>query len=95
MNVDELLTGARDVMTVKRVYGEPIAGNAYAVEHPAERALPRSLGEAAERLKGSTAARALFGDTFVEHYAATRIWEQREANKAITDWQLARYFEII
>ncbi|HLE88765.1 MAG TPA: sporulation protein [Candidatus Limnocylindria bacterium] len=24
MNVDELLTGARDVMTVKRVYGEPI-----------------------------------------------------------------------
>jgi uncharacterized spore protein YtfJ len=24
MNVDELLSGARDVMTVKRVYGEPI-----------------------------------------------------------------------
>ena len=33
--------------------GEPIQGNAYAVEHPKERALPRSLGEAAERLKGS------------------------------------------
>ena len=38
--------------------GEPIQGNAYAVEHPKERALPRSLGEAAERLKGSQAARA-------------------------------------
>jgi glutamine synthetase len=75
--------------------GEPIAGNAYAVEHPRERALPRSLGEAAERLKASQAARALFGDVFVDHYAATREWEQREANKAITDWQLARYFEII
>src|SRR3954466_7299779 len=75
--------------------GEPIEGNAYAVEHPKERALPRSLGEAAERLKGSQAARDLFGDTFVEHYAATREWEEREARKAITDWQLARYFEII
>jgi len=75
--------------------GEPIQGNAYAVEHPKERALPRSLGEAAERLKGSAAARELFGDTFVEHYAATREWEEREARKAITDWQLARYFEII
>ena len=75
--------------------GEPIAGNAYAVEHPKERALPRSLGEAAERLKASKAARALFGDTFVDHYAATREWEEREARKAITDWQLARYFEII
>jgi glutamine synthetase len=75
--------------------GEPIDGNAYAVEHPRERALPRSLGEAAERLKASQAARTLFGDVFVDHYAATREWEQREANKAITDWQLARYFEII
>jgi glutamine synthetase len=31
----------------------------------------------------------------VDHYAATREWEEREARKAITDWQLARYFEII
>jgi glutamine synthetase len=37
----------------------------------------------------------LFGEAFVEHYAATRDWEQREYNKAITDWQHARYFEII
>jgi glutamine synthetase len=31
----------------------------------------------------------------VAHYAASRDWEQREADKAITDWQLQRYFEII
>ena len=43
----------------------------------------------------SKAARALFGDAFVEHYAATREWEEREFRKAITDWELARYFEII
>jgi glutamine synthetase len=24
-----------------------------------------------------------------------REWEEREARKAVTDWQLARYFEII
>jgi glutamine synthetase len=75
--------------------GDPLPGNAYAVRHPPERALPRSLGEAAERLKTSPAARALFGDAFVDHYVATRDWEEREARKAVTDWQLARYFEII
>ena len=41
------------------------------------------------------AARDLFGDAFVEHYAATRDWEEREFRKAVTDWELARYFEII
>ena len=57
--------------------------------------LPRTLWEAAQRLRGSQAARELFGDEFVDHYAATREWEEREARKAVTDWQLARYFEII
>jgi glutamine synthetase len=75
--------------------GDPVQGNAYEVKHAPERALPRSLGEAAARLRASAAARALFGQTFVDHYAATREWEEREARKAITDWQLARYFEII
>jgi glutamine synthetase len=73
---------------------EAIVGSSYDQE-PAERALPSTLWEAAQRLKGSEAARALFGSEFVEHYAATREWEEREARKAITDWQLARYFEII
>ena len=49
----------------------------------------RHLYEAAERLAASKAARALFGDAFVEHYAATRQWEEREFRKAITDWELA------
>ena len=59
------------------------------------RALPRTLWEAAQRLKASKAAARLFGDAFVEHFAATREWEEREFRKAITDWELARYFEII
>ena len=73
----------------------PIEGNAYEKSSPKRLALPRTLMEAAGRLRGSKAARALFGDAFVEHYAASREWEAREARKAITDWQLARYFEII
>jgi glutamine synthetase len=73
----------------------PVEGNAYAAETAPERALPQTLWEAAQRLKASRAARDLFGDAFVDHYAATREWEEREARKAITDWQLARYFEII
>ena len=73
----------------------PVEGSAYAHAWPEKRQLPRSLWEAAQRLKGSKAARTLFGDAFVEHYAATREWEEREFRKAITDWELARYFEII
>ncbi|MEH6403421.1 MAG: glutamine synthetase family protein [Sneathiella sp.] len=74
---------------------EGIVGSAYEKEFPEELALPRSLGEAAARLKKSEAARSLFGDAFVDHYAITRDWEEREFRKAITDWELQRYFEII
>lgn len=73
----------------------PVEGNAYEREHAPHRRLPATLYEAAERLAASKAARALFGDEFIEHYAATRRWEEREFRKAITDWELARYFEII
>jgi glutamine synthetase len=72
-----------------------IEGNAYEQRFPPERALPRTLTEAAARLKASTPARQLFGEDFVDHYAATRDWEEREFRRAITDWEMARYFEII
>lgn len=74
---------------------EPISGNAYDRKLPAKRQLPRTLSEAAERLAHSKAAQALFGAPFVEHFAATRQWEEREFRRAVTDWELARYFEII
>ena len=73
----------------------PVVGNAYSRQFPAKRQLPRTLTDAAERLTKSKAARELFGDAFVEHYAAHREWEEREYRKAVTDWELARYFEII
>ena len=73
----------------------PIVGNAYDREHPPERRLPGTLWDAAERLSASAPARNLFGDAFVEHHAATRQWEEREFRRAVTDWELRRYFEII
>jgi glutamine synthetase len=40
-------------------------------------------------------ARAIFGDAFVEHFAATREWEEQKCRRHVSDWDLARYFEII
>jgi glutamine synthetase len=79
-----------------RIEPDPmVEGNAYEKKFPAQRSLPRTLTEASEWLAKSKAGRALFGDAFVEHYAASREWEDREFRRAITDWELARYFEII
>ncbi|MFN8608884.1 MAG: glutamine synthetase [Vulcanimicrobiota bacterium] len=75
--------------------GSPIQGNAYTQQQSAELELPHTLWDAAQRLKGSQRARSLFGDAFVDHFAATREWEERELRKTITDWELRRYFEII
>ncbi len=74
---------------------EPLNGNAYEQSIPPERSLPATLWDAAQAFKASDAARAIFGDTFVDHFASSREWEEREFRKAITDWELKRYFEII
>ncbi len=73
----------------------PVAGNAYESSFPKRLKLPATLWDAAQRLKASKPARALFGDAFVGHFAATREWEERQFRKHITDWELERYFEII
>ena len=57
--------------------------------------LPRNLADATRLFRESALARKWFGNEFVEHYAATREWEVRQYEKAVTDWELARYFESI
>jgi len=74
---------------------EPTRGNAYGARFRKAQQLPRTLGEAAIRLRQSKVARELFGDRFVQHYAYTREWEEQQQLAAVTDWQLQRYFEII
>jgi glutamine synthetase len=79
-----------------KVEPDPVVeGNAYERKFPERLALPRTLWEAAQRLKASEMARAWFGEDFVHHFAASREWEEREFRRHITDWEMARYFEII
>jgi glutamine synthetase len=79
-----------------KVEPDPVVeGNAYERKFPERLALPRTLWEAAQRLKASEMARDWFGEDFVHHFAASREWEEREFRRHITDWEMARYFEII
>jgi glutamine synthetase len=72
-----------------------VEGNAYQQRCPEALRFPATLWDAAQRLRHSSMAREWFGAAFVEHFAATREWEEREFRKHISDWELARYFEII
>ena len=56
---------------------------------------PRSLLGSTHTFKDSAITRDWLGDTFVDHFAATRDWEYRQWQDAVTDWELKRYFEII
>ena len=56
---------------------------------------PRSLIETTRIFQASELARDWFGDLFVDHFAATREWEWRQWQDAVTDWEPKRYFEII
>lgn len=71
---------------------EPCGGNGY---QAAASPLPRNLKDAVALLKGSERARALLGEEFVDHFVRTREWEVRKFERAVTDWELERYFELI
>ncbi|KAK2466703.1 hypothetical protein APHAL10511_000961 [Amanita phalloides] len=57
--------------------------------------LPVSLQTATEQMsKPNSIAREVFGNKFVDHYAGTREQEVAIWNKTVTDWEIARYFEL-
>jgi glutamine synthetase len=58
-------------------------------------ALPRTLHEATELLARSRVAKQILGSPFVDHYVLTRRWETRVHDRAVTDWELRRYFETV
>jgi len=70
----------------------PPTVNAYTGEAPP---LPRTLAEATRLFRQSRVAREWLGAEFVDHYASTREWEVRQYEKAVTDWELLRYFESV
>ena len=71
----------------------PITGTNGGAEHIAR--APRTLIETTRLFQKSAVARDWLGDTFVDHFAATREWEWRQWLDAVTDWEMKRYFEII
>ena len=54
---------------------------------------PVDLRRAVAAFRGGDIARDLFGDAFVDHFAAGREWEARQFDGAVTDWEIARYLE--
>ncbi|HUR69337.1 MAG TPA: glutamine synthetase family protein [Candidatus Thermoplasmatota archaeon] len=88
-----LASGLYGIEKKLELHERPIEGSAYLDKH-SER-LPRNLQEATARMKDSKLARELFGQGFVDHFVATREWEWRQYQDAVTDWETQRYFEII
>jgi len=88
-----LAAGLHGVEKGMKLATAPITGTNVGSEKIAR--APRSLAATTEIFKRSAAARDWFGDDFVEHFAATREWEWRQWQDAVTDWELKRYFEII
>lgn len=70
----------------------PVSGNAY--EDESLVALPPNLSEATALMKKSAEVRSLLSDTFIDHYCMTREYEVRRYEKAVTNWELRRYFEV-
>jgi len=75
--------------------GIPLSGSAYSISPKEAEPLPTSLESATERLNASRIARDFLSDAFVDHYVATRRWEVEQFRRAVTNWELERYFEII
>jgi glutamine synthetase len=55
--------------------------------------LPRNLLEASERFATSTAARELFGPSFVDHYAASRMAEEEACRRFVPVEEVRRYLQ--
>lgn len=89
-----LATGLRGIEEQLELPDE-VRGNAYDANGPHSIPLPCTLREATVAFEASKAAIEMFGKPFVEHFAATRHWEDRQFRKYVSDWDLARYFEII
>jgi glutamine synthetase len=88
-----LAAGLHGVEKGLKLTAPPITGTNVGAENIPR--APRSLIETTRIFRASSIARDWLGDTFVDHFAATREWEWRQWQDAVTDWELKRYFEII
>lgn len=68
-------------------------GNGYIDESNGR--LSKNLIDATNKMKDSKIANKILGEAFVQHFTQSREWEWRQFSKAVTDWEMKRYFEII
>ena len=69
----------------------PVRGSAY--EQSSGTPLPADLGAAAGAMEREPAVQALLGE-FVPHFLRSRQQEWQQYQRAVTDWELRRYFEL-
>jgi len=79
----------------KLIPSEPILGNAYKAPPELARPLATSLEEATQLFRDSDMAREIFSNEFVDHYVQMKTWEFSQAQNYVTDWELARYLDVI
>lgn len=84
------LYGIKNKMKLKQA---PTIGNGY--RDFSNGILPATLMEATRMMSESRISKEILGEEFVAHFTQTREWEWRQHLKAVTDWELKRYFEII
>ncbi len=72
---------------------DQFTGDVYAASELPQ--LPGSLAEAVARFDASEFAREALGDDVVDHYVHFFRTEQAAYDRAVTDWERARYFEQI
>lgn len=73
---------------------DPVLGSGYDAA-PNRRPLPRSLEGAVDIARAEERLNEILPEELVSHYLDTRDWEIRQFQNAVTDWEVARYFEII
>jgi glutamine synthetase len=75
---------------------EPVRGNLYAQldSIPDEQRFPETFADGIRRFRASEAANKLFGERFVQVFADTREFQEREFRALVTDRELQRFFEL-
>lgn len=88
-----LASGLYGIKNNLKLTTKNVVGSAYE-EHGGVK-LPSNLMDATRQMKNSKLAHELFGKDFISHFAITREWEWEEFSKAVTNWEIKRYLEII
>ncbi|MBN20897.1 MAG: glutamine synthetase [Bdellovibrionaceae bacterium] len=88
-----LASGLYGIQKGLKLKDQPVSGNGYAVTDAIR--LPATLEEATDKMAKSDLAKELFGKTFIKHFVENRKWEVLQARKAVTDWEIKRYFELV